>query len=69
MLCDRVRAKFKVAASEVDDHDTWNLLTLGFATLGPDRGPVEQVLQAIVEFIVNSGEGEVIREEMRVERY
>lgn len=69
MLCDRVRSKFKVAASEVADHDTWDLLTLGFATLGPDRGPVEQVLRAVAEFIVNSGEGEVINETLHFERY
>ncbi|MCO4770954.1 MAG: DUF503 domain-containing protein [Deltaproteobacteria bacterium] len=69
MLCDRVRSKFKVAAAEVADHETWDLLTLAFATVGPDRAPVEHVLRAIADFIEDTGEGELIDEGMRFERY
>ena len=69
MLTDRIRSRFKVAASEVADQDTWGLLTLGFATLGPDKAPVEQVLRAIADFIDESGTGELIDEVMRFERY
>jgi len=69
MICDKVRSKFKVAAAEVADHDTWDLLTLGFSTLGPDRGPVESVLRSVAEFIESTGEGEVIAETLRFERY
>jgi len=69
MLCDRARSRFKVAAAEVADHETWNLLTLAFSTVGPDRGPVEQVLRAVGDFVEDSGEGELIDETLHFERY
>jgi uncharacterized protein YlxP (DUF503 family) len=69
MLCDSIRSRFKVAAGEVADQDTWDLLTLGFSTVGPERGPVEQVLRAVLEHIEGTGEGEVIAQALRFERY
>ncbi len=62
MLTDRIRSRFKVAAAEVDDQDVLNLITLGFATVGPDRGVVEAVLRRIADFVEDSGVGELIEE-------
>ena len=68
MLTDRIRNKFGVAVAEVDSQDVWNLLTLGVAAVGPDRGPVEQVLRNVVEFVVSFGEGEVIEDTIEFDR-
>jgi len=68
MLTDRIRNKFGVAVAEVDSQDVWNLLTLGVAAVGPDRGPVEQVLRNVVEFVVSFGEGEVIEDKIEFDR-
>ncbi len=58
-----------VVGGEVADQDTWDLLTLGFYTVGPERGPVEQVLRAVLEHIEGTWEGEVIAQALRFERY
>jgi len=69
MLTDRIRQRFKVAVAEVDDHDTLNLLTLGVATVGPDRAPVEAVLRAVGDFVEESGAGELIAEHLEFTRH
>jgi uncharacterized protein YlxP (DUF503 family) len=69
MLISRLRTRFRLAASEVDDQDTLNVLTLGLATVGPHRGPVEQVLRDAAEWIVSMGIGEVTLEQLEIERY
>ena len=68
MLIDRVRSRFKVAASEVADQDVLNLITLGFATVGPDAGVVEAVLRRIADFVEESGVGELIDETVHIDR-
>lgn len=62
MLLDRARNRFGVAAAEVDDQDTWNLLTLGFAAVGPDKAQVEKVLRQVLDLVAESGEGAVAAE-------
>lgn len=69
MLTDKIRHRFKVAVSEVADQDTLNLLTLGVATVGPDRGPVEKVLQAVADFVEEQNVGVLVSEHMEFERY
>ena len=69
MLTDKIRQRFKVAVAEVADHDTLNLLTMGVATVGPDAGPVEKVLRAVIDFVEETGEGELISEHIELERY
>jgi uncharacterized protein YlxP (DUF503 family) len=68
MLTDRVRSRFKVAASEVGDQDVLNLITLGFATVGPDATRVESVLRRVADFIEDSGVGELIDETIFLDR-
>lgn len=69
MLTDRIRSRFKVAVSEVADQDTLNLLTMAVATVGPDAVPVEAVLRAIIDFVEEVGEGELISERIELVRY
>ncbi len=68
MLRDRIRSRFKVAVSEVDDQDTWNLLSLGVATVGPDAGVVQQVLQDVATMVADLGVGELIEDSIELHR-
>ena len=45
-LKDRLRAKFNVAAAEIDGQDSWQRAVIGIVTLSNDRTHVEQMLQA-----------------------
>ena len=68
MLRDRIRNRFKVAVAEVADQDTWDLLTMGIATVGPDGVRVEQVLQQVAQMVEESGVGELLEDSIELHR-
>jgi uncharacterized protein YlxP (DUF503 family) len=53
-ITSRVRHKFNVAVAEVDDHDVWQLSTIGICCVSNNRRYTNQVLSKVVDFIVNS---------------
>jgi len=63
-ITSRIRNSFKVAVAEVDTQDDWQTLTLGVATLGPDKTPVESTLRKIADFVEELGEGRLESEEL-----
>lgn len=50
-LKEKLRAKFNVSVSEVDNQDLWQLATVAVVTVGPDKRYVEEVLQNIINFV------------------
>lgn len=46
-LKDRLRAKFNVAAAEIDHQESWQQAVVGVVTLAGDRTRVEEVLQRV----------------------
>ena len=68
-LLSKLRTGFKLAASETDDQDIWDALTIGIATVGPHRGPVQQVLRDACDYIANGDYGELLDDRMEIERY
>ncbi len=50
----RVRAKFNVAISEVDDVELWQKLTLGIACVSNDQAYANGILSNVVEYIESS---------------
>jgi len=68
MLTDKIRNRFRVAVSEVDSQDVLDLLTLGVATVGPDRGPVERVLHDVADFVEETGVGELLEDSVEITR-
>lgn len=48
-ILDRIRNQFHVAAGEVEAHDDYRVIVLGFAAVGSEHQPVRQVLQTIAE--------------------
>jgi uncharacterized protein YlxP (DUF503 family) len=49
-----VRNKFNVAVAEVDDHDLWQLATLGISCVSNDKRHTNEVLSRVVSFITES---------------
>ena len=49
----RVENKFNVSVAEVDDHDLWQLTTLGIGCVSNDKRYTNEVLSKVVGFIVN----------------
>jgi uncharacterized protein YlxP (DUF503 family) len=65
-LIDRVRHRFNVAISEVDDNDLWQRAQIGFCTIGNDRRFVNSSLDKIIDFIEKMYLAEVIEKEMEI---
>ena len=50
-VLDRVRARFNVSASQLDNHDLWQRATLGFATISNDATTANTVLNHIRDHV------------------
>ena len=46
-LKDRLRGKFNVAISEIEDQEVWQSSVIAAVTVSPHRGHAEQVLQRV----------------------
>jgi len=53
-IITRVRSKFNVSIAEVDDHELWQLATLGICCVSNDGRYTNEVLSKVVDFIVNA---------------
>ena len=50
-ILDGVRNRFRISASEVDHHDTWQRSALGFAVVSASATQVEQLLDEVERFV------------------
>lgn len=53
-ITSRIRNKFNVAVAEVDDHEMWQLATIGICCVSNDRRYTNRVLSKVVDFVVGS---------------
>ena len=53
-ITSRVGGKFNVSVAEVDDHDLWQLATLGISCVSNSKQHANEVLSRVVDFIINS---------------
>ncbi|MDY6907748.1 MAG: DUF503 domain-containing protein [Chloroflexota bacterium] len=51
---ERVKGKFNVSIAEVDDHDLWQVFTLGIACVSSSPQHANEVISKVVEFIQRS---------------
>ena len=66
-LITRVRNNYNVSIAEVDDHDLWQLATLGIACVSNSHKQASEVLSKVVEFILQSKfDVEVVEHEMEI---
>lgn len=52
-ITSRIRSKFNVAVAEVDDHEQWQLATIGICCISNDKRYTNQVLSKVVDFVVH----------------
>ena len=50
----RVRNKFNVSVAEVDNHDRWQLATIGICCVSNDNRYTNEVLSKVVDFVINA---------------
>jgi len=66
-IVSRVRNKFAVSVAEVDDHDLWQLATIGICCVSNDKRYTNQVLSKVVDFIAGSRfEVEILGHEIEI---
>jgi len=53
-ITTRIRSKFNVSVAEVDDHDLWQLATLGITAVSNDKRYTNEVLSKVVNFVINA---------------
>ena len=53
-ITTRVRNKFNVSIAEVDDHELWQLATLGICCVSNNKQYTNEVLSKVVDFIIAS---------------
>lgn len=53
-IAARVRNKFNVSVAEVDNHDRWQLATVGVCLVSNDSRYTNEVLSKVADFIINS---------------
>jgi len=51
-ITTRVGSKFNVSVAEIDDHDLWQLATLGICCVSNNKRHANEVLSKVVDFIV-----------------
>ncbi len=66
-ITTRVGNKFNVSVAEIDDHDLWQLATLGICCVSNNKRHTNEVLSKVVDFIVGSRfEVEVVDYEIEI---
>ena len=53
-ITSRIRNRFNVSVAEIDDHDVWQLATIGICCVSNDKRFTNQVLSKVVDFVSNS---------------
>ncbi len=53
---DRVRHKFNVSVSEIDEHDKWQIAVIGVSMISNDKNLISGVFDDILSLIESHGE-------------
>ena len=63
----RVRNKFNVVIAEVDDHELWQVATLGICCISDNKRHANEILSKVIDFVINSGfEAEILDYEIEI---
>ena len=52
-ITTRVRNKFNVSVAEIDNHDQWQLATIGICCVSNDNRYTNEILSKVVDFVIN----------------
>lgn len=50
-VISRLHNKFNVSAAEVDDHDSWQIATIGVACVSNSERHADEVIQNVLDFV------------------
>ena len=53
-ITTRVRNKFNVSVAEIDNHDRWQLATIGICCVSNDNRYTNEVLSKVADFVTNA---------------
>jgi uncharacterized protein YlxP (DUF503 family) len=59
-IINRIKNKFNVSISEVEDNDIHNSIVIGFVCVSSDTRHVQSMLQAVVDYIDNNFETVIV---------
>jgi uncharacterized protein YlxP (DUF503 family) len=66
-ITSRVRNQFNVSVAEVDDHELWQLATIGVSCVSNSKRHANEVLSKVVDFMANSRfEAELLNYEIEI---
>lgn len=66
-LASRIRSKFNVAVAEVDDQESWRIITLGVTCVSNDGRHANSMISNVVKFVErSSGEIEMLDYEVEI---
>lgn len=68
-LKDRIRARFNISISEVDNQDLWQRSTLGIALVCSNRKQAQTISDKIIEFIREAKKVEIIDHDFIIENH
>ena len=68
-LKDRIRARFNISISEVDNQDLWQRSTLGIALVCSNRKQAQTISDKIIEFIREAKKVEIIHHDFIIENH
>ncbi len=66
-IISRLRNQYNISVAEVDDHDLWQLATLGISCVSNNGQHVDETITKIINFIVqNYPELEIVGQETEI---
>lgn len=65
-LLAKIRNKFQVSAAEVDDQDIHQSIVIGVAAIVPHKAQADSMMEAIVDFVEENTEAELLEEEWEI---
>jgi uncharacterized protein YlxP (DUF503 family) len=66
-IISRLRNQYNISVAEVDDHDLWQLATLGVSCVSNNGQHVDETITKIINFIVqNYPELEIVSQETEI---
>ena len=65
-ICARVRNKFNVSISEVEEQDIHQIVVLGISYVTTDTAQADSIADHVIGFIENSTEGNIINIEREI---
>ncbi len=66
-LMQRIKNKFNVSVSEVDDQDIHKSIVIGIAAVGTSQEILDSTYEALVNFIEDNTDGEIVSIEKEIE--